>query len=105
VKSINDIRKDLINGNFVHSVHSAERVIERNISALEIAQIGKNAVIIEDYPDDKISPSCLIPGYTDNGKPLHLLLTRDEEFEMKIITIYEPDPAKWQNNLKDRREK
>ena len=53
MKSLDNIRKDLISGNYVHSIHSAARVIERNISAREIAQIGKNAIIIEDYPDDK----------------------------------------------------
>lgn len=27
--------------------------------------------IIEDYPDDKYGPSCLILGFTLAGRPLH----------------------------------
>lgn len=102
MKSIDDIRSDLVKRDFVHSIHSASRVIERNISSKEIAKVGENAIIIEDYPDDRISPSSLVLGFTDEGNPLHIILTRDQEYKMKIISIYEPNPQKWKNGFKER---
>ena len=46
--------------------------------------ILENAVIIEDYPDDKYGPSCLILGYTKNGRPLHIQCGYSDHFLMKI---------------------
>jgi hypothetical protein len=103
IKDIEDIKRDLINGDYIHSLHSATRVIERNISSVEIAEIAENAMIIEDYPDDKYSPSCLILGFTHVGIPLHLQVTKIKAFKLKIITIYQPDDKNWKNNFKERR--
>lgn len=58
MKSINEIRLQLQSGNFQFTRHSLKRLVERNISKLDIIETGKNVVIIEDYPDDKYSPSC-----------------------------------------------
>ena len=52
-------------------------------------------MIVEDYPDDKYGPSCLILGYTHNGRPLHIQCSYPERPLMKIITLYQPDPALW----------
>lgn len=60
LKSIETIRKDLLSGNYELSAHALKRVVERKIMYYEIEEIGENAEIIEDYPDDKYSPSCLI---------------------------------------------
>jgi YgiT-type zinc finger domain-containing protein len=46
MKNLNEIKEQLINSDYVHSLHSATRVIERNISAQEISEAGRNAIII-----------------------------------------------------------
>ena len=51
--------------------------------------------IVEDYPDDKYGPSCLIFGYTQAGKPLHIQCSYPSRTLVKIITIYEPDADRW----------
>lgn len=58
-------------------------------------QISENAIIVEEYPDDKYSPSCLIFGFTQTNRPLHLQVSTQESAIVKIITIYEPDPNQW----------
>ena len=58
-------------------------------------ETGDNAIIIEDYPDDKYSPSCLILGLTINNRPLHLQVSRRESDILTIITLYEPDQTEW----------
>ena len=56
-----------------------------------IAQGG----IIEDYPHDKYGPSCLVLGYTDSGRPLHIQCSYPSRPLVKIVTLYEPDPSFW----------
>lgn len=74
----------------------------RNISEQEIKEAGENAKIIEDYPDDKYSRSCLLLGFTKAGRPLHLQISYVDSDLVKIITLYEPYPNKWQNFSKRR---
>ena len=71
--------------------------MERNISDQEIRQAGIQANVIEDYPEDKYSPSCLLLGFTQTGRPLHIQVSLAETELVKIITIYEPDPNEWLN--------
>lgn len=51
--------------------------------------------VIEDYPDDKYGPSCLILGFTLANKPIHLQCSHPSRPIVKLITVYEPDPAEW----------
>jgi hypothetical protein len=102
VKSLVDIQRQLGMGNFEFSRHAFKRAVERNISELEIRQAGENAVIIEDYPDDKYSPSCLLLGFTGKKRPLHIQVSRLDSEMTKIITIYEPNPNEWFDYLRRR---
>lgn len=61
MKSIGEIQKQLQLSSFEFSRHAFKRAIERNISEQEIREIGENVERIEDYPDDKYSPSSLLP--------------------------------------------
>lgn len=97
MKSINEIRQQLLSGNFELTRHGLKRLVERNIRRAEIIETGNNAVITEDYPNDKYSPSSLIFGLTINNRPLHLQVSRMDSKILTIITIYEPDPQKWIN--------
>ena len=54
--------------------------------------------IIEDYPDDKPYPSCLIYGKTFNGNPVHSVWAYNEENQWSVlITVYRPNPKRWIN--------
>ena len=57
---------------------------------------------IEDYPDDKYAPSCLLLGFTQLDRPLHIQVSYVESDFVKIITIYEPDPKEWYDFMKRR---
>ncbi|MDQ1266725.1 MAG: hypothetical protein QG635_1877 [Bacteroidota bacterium] len=48
MKSIENIRKELVNGNYVLSGHALKKVVERKIMYYEIEEAGNNAEIIED---------------------------------------------------------
>ncbi len=71
MKTLADIQKQLASGMFEFSRHALRRVVERNISEREIREAGANAELIENYPDDKYSPSALLLGGTRTGRWLH----------------------------------
>jgi hypothetical protein len=95
MKTLEDVRKQLAAGAFEFSRHAFRRVVERNISEQEIREAGVQAKIIENYPEDKYSPSGLLLGFTAAGRPLHFQVSFAETALTKIITIYEPDPSEW----------
>jgi len=69
--------------------------VERNISEQEICAAGAQAEIIEEYPEDKYSPSVLLLGFTSAGRPLHIQVSAGDSDLTRIITLYEPDLAEW----------
>ena len=79
------------------TLHVVRRLVQREISEPEIRQAGAIAVVIEEYPDDKYSPSCLMLGYTNAGRPLHIQVSLAQTSLVRVITVYEPDPADWTN--------
>ena len=95
LKTLDRIRSDLASGQFEFSRHAFRRAVERNVAESEIMAAGKDAVIIEDYPDDKYSPSCLLLGFALAGRPLHIQVSRQEADKVRIITLYEPNEEEW----------
>jgi hypothetical protein len=95
LKSLEQIRNHLINGEFDFSRHAFIRSVERNISEKEICQAAENLILIEDYPVDKYSPSCLLLGFTKVGRPLHLQVAYLDIETLRIITLYEPEESEW----------
>jgi len=67
MKTLQDVRRQLATGQFEFSRHAFRRVVERNISEQEIREAGTDAELIEDYPEDKYSPSALLLGFTAGG--------------------------------------
>ena len=72
---------------------STPRAIERTSSDVEIQQAGAQPTIIEDYPDDNYAPSSLLLGFTVTGRPIHIQASHADSALLKIMPIYEPDPA------------
>ena len=95
MKTIHVICHQLASGEFEFTRHALGRAAERNIAEQEICQIAENAKMIEDYPEDKYSPSCLVFGYTKRKRPLHLQVSYADTELLRIITLYEPDPKEW----------
>jgi hypothetical protein len=69
---IDEIGEKIEAGEFEFSKHAVDQSIVRRISVQEVREIFADAEVIEDYPDDKYGPSCLIFGRTREGRPLHI---------------------------------
>ena len=73
---IEQIQEKIAQNQFEFSKHAVDQSILRHISVQEFREAVANGEIIEDYPDDKYEPSCLILGYTRAGRPLHFQCNR-----------------------------
>src|SRR5436305_10749629 len=102
MKRLLDVQQQLAAGEFEFSRHAFRRVVERNISEQEIREAGTRAEVIENYPEDKYSPSALLLGFTRAGRPLHFQVSFSDGPLAQIITIYEPDPNEWIEHRKRR---
>ena len=82
------------------SDHAVKRMISRSIDRSEVEGVITRGEVIEEYPDDKYSPSCLIYGRTKKGRNLHVQVSLPPT--VIIITVYEPESSEW-INYKNRR--
>jgi hypothetical protein len=93
---IEEIRVKITVEEYRFSDHAVKRMIKRNIERIEIEEAVITGEIIEEYPDDKYSPSCLIYGRTKSNRHLHVQVSIPPT--VVIITAYEPDESEWINN-------
>jgi len=92
---IEEIRQKIARDQFEFSLHAVDQSVLRRISVQELREAIMDGEIIEDYADDKYGPSCLILGFTLAHRPLHIQCSYPSRPLVKIITLYEPDPALW----------
>ena len=97
MKTLEQARRQLREGEFDFSQHAFRRAVERNISEQEIREAGAEAIIVEEYPEDKYGPTWLILGFTNAGRPLHIQLSLAEVPLIRIVTLYEPDRNEWED--------
>jgi hypothetical protein len=83
------------------TAHASNRAVERDIDDYEIEEAVIAGAVIEDYPDDKYSPSCLILGTTKHGRILHVQVCYPPK--VKVITLYDPSPNDWESDWKTRK--
>lgn len=92
---LNGLRQKVLAGLVEFSEHATDRSIRRDISVEEVREAIISGEVIEDYPEDRYGPSCIIFGRTKNGRPLHVQVSYPSRPIITIITIYEPDPSRW----------
>jgi hypothetical protein len=100
---IEEIRQKFSNEQFEFSKHALDQSILRQIQVQEIRDAIANGQVIEDYPNDKYGPSCLISGLTPDQRPIHIQCSYPSRLLVKIITLYEPDSQRWNTNFTKRR--
>ncbi len=94
--NIDDIVEAIRNHRIRITDHADEEAQADGLSFAEIIISVLQGQIIEDYPDDKPFPSCLIYGDTFKGAPVHSVWAYNEENRWTVlITVYRPDPQRW----------
>ncbi|PZV05615.1 MAG: hypothetical protein DCF32_10985 [Leptolyngbya sp.] len=102
--SIESIRQKFVEDQFEFSKHAVDQSIVRRILVQEVREAIAVGQVIEDYPDDKYGPSCLILGFTEAQRPLHIQCSYPSRPIIKIITLYEPESDKWNGDFTTRRQ-
>ena len=93
---LQEISKKIKRRHYEYSKHAVDQSIIRDISVSELEDaMAEDSEIIEDYPEDKYGPGCLVLCYTKAGRPLHIQCSYPSRPLIKIITLYEPDPELW----------
>lgn len=91
--TIKKIQDKVKKGEYRFSDHAVKRMLKRSVDRSDVENAIMIGEIIEEYPDDKYSPSCLIYGKTEEGRDLHVQISLPPS--VVVITVYEPDPTEW----------
>ena len=84
-----------------HAVRQMSRP-DRMISVVEIRHVVENGELVEDYQEDVRGHSCLILGYGEYNRPIHVVCSPKIEY-LAIITAYLPSEQEWEDNFKKRK--
>ena len=78
-------------------------MFERDISEKRVIEALKTGDTIEDYSSEMHEPSRLILGF-QGKRPLHVVASENPETkEITVITVYTPNPGKWNKGFKSRK--
>ena len=76
--------------------HADEEAANDRITFDEIYFSVMDGEIIEQYPEDRPYPSCLIYGQSFSGAPIHSVWAYNDQNQWAVlITVYRPDPKRW----------
>ena len=77
---------------------------DRMIRRAEVRRVITDGEVIEEYPKDVRGHSCLILGFGDQERPIHVVCAPREDY-LTIITAYLPDVHEWSSDFRKRVEK
>ena len=76
--------------------HAYQEAKNDSLALDDIIYATHNGEIIEDYPDNKPFPCCLMYGKTSANEPVHCVWAYDSITRIAVlITVYRPDPEMW----------
>jgi hypothetical protein len=74
------------------------------ITVDEVRSVVTRGHVIEDYADDARGHSCLMLGFGEDRRPIHVVCAPKPEF-LAIITAYLPDEREWHPGFKIRKKR
>jgi Domain of unknown function (DUF4258) len=74
--------------------HAQEEMSAEDITLDDTLEALQSGQILENYPEHRRGPCCLVCGYTRQRRPLHIVCTTTRPL-LILITVYEPKPPKW----------
>lgn len=72
------------------------------ITADEVRATVLHGDVVENYPDDVRGHSCLMLGFGNSGRPIHVVCSPKLDY-LAIITVYLPDERRWEIDQKTRK--
>lgn len=90
------IQSKVRDGDYYFSRHGDQERQNDNLTVSEVEEALMTGRILEQYEDTGRGESCLVVGFTDSGKPLHIVCGELED-HVVVITVYIPAPPKFKN--------
>ena len=76
--------------------HADEEAFDDSLTYEEVCSSVIQGEVIEDYPNDKPYPSCLILGRDFSSESIHSVWAYNaENLWAVLVTVYRPDPERW----------
>ena len=76
------------------SIHAHQEMVADDITYDQLREVLSRARVVENYPDHKRGPCCLLCGKTRKGRYVHVVSTTSLDVAI-VITVYEPTAPKW----------
>lgn len=73
------------------------------ITPTEVHDVVTTGEVIEDYPEDVRGQSCLMVGFGESGRPIHVVCSPKDDY-LAIVTAHLPGPDEWSPDFRRRRE-
>ncbi len=84
-------------------LHALQRMVERRIRETDVQHVLDTGKTIETYPNDQPYPSRLVLGWLES-RPIHVVIADDQASqEIIVITVYEPNPERWEADFETRK--
>jgi len=84
------------NGEYYFSKHGDDERQNDNLLVSEVEEALLSGNILECYEDTGRGESCLVAGFTHEGKPIHIVCGEREGW-LVIVTVYIPKPPKFKS--------
>ena len=94
--SIQWIRDRLDSDRYRVSRHADDERVADNLTLSEIRQALLTGRILEHYADTGRGRSCLVVGFTNEGKPIHVVCGVRAD-HLILVTVYIPKPPKFRS--------
>jgi len=91
---LEDIHRQVLGDQTRLTLHAHQEMVAEWFSLEDVYNGLLHGVILENYPEHRRGPCCLVAGTTTVGRPIHIVCTTSLSLLM-IITVYEPLPPKW----------
>ncbi len=94
VAALTRIRAQIVADELRLTQHAHQEMVEEDFSLDAVLAALRRGRIVENYPNHKRGPCCLVYGADDSGRAVHIVCTTTIS-RLIIITVYEPKPPKW----------
>ena len=101
---LSQIRAEAKAENIRITQHAQQEMVEEGIALNEVFEAIEEGKILEDYPEHRRGPCCLLNGFTKQRRPPHIVCTTIQPV-LIIITVYEPKLPKWITPIQRRQQK
>ncbi|MCB1825898.1 MAG: DUF4258 domain-containing protein [Candidatus Competibacteraceae bacterium] len=88
------------------SEHGYEELENDGLTAREIVSGIDEAILVEDYPDYPKGASVLALQTDTKGQPIHVVwgIPKGHTRPAMLVTAYRPDPTRWKDDFKSRKD-